>query len=225
MAAGARRGRRAQPPGTGTTREAILDAARDSFLTRGFADTTIRAIAGTAGVDPALISYYFGTKRDLFAAVMSVQVRSGEEIESMLREDLEGAGRRLAHAAFTTWDQSSRGAVFRATLQWVIADDGAPDTIRGHTAEQIARPIINALSAAGTPEPDARERALLAGSQLVGVAMTRYILEVEPLASASVDHLADVVGPTLQHCLTGPLPTRRHPGAGQEAPATDTMGQ
>ena len=58
-------------------------------------------------------------------------------------------------------------------------------------------------------EPGARERATLAGSQLVGLAMIRYVFRLEPLAGASVDHLVDVVGPTIQHYLTGPLPAHR----------------
>ena len=64
---------------------------------------------------------------------------------------------------------------------------------------------LGSLVAAGLPIASARERAALIGSQLVGLAMTRYVLRLEPIASASIDHLAEVVGPTIQRYLTGPL--------------------
>ena len=195
--------------GESSTRDAILDAARASFLSRGFAATTIRGVARTAGVDPALVSYYFGSKGDLFGAAMNMRIRAAEEIAAVLAGDLRSAGPRLVRLAMTAWDDTRDGAVFRALLRWVATDDGAPEAVQAYATQEIATPVAAALEQAGVPGPGARERATLAGSQLVGLAMIRYVFRLEPLAGASVDHLVDVVGPTIQHYLTGPLPAHR----------------
>ncbi|WP_103062376.1 TetR/AcrR family transcriptional regulator [Actinomyces qiguomingii] len=201
---GPRSGSRASA-GTESTRDAILNAARDSFLAKGYAKTTIRGVARTAGVDPALVSYYFGSKGDLFGASMNLRIRAGEEIAKVVSGDIRTAGPRLVRLAMTAWDDSSGGATFRALLRWVATDDGAPEAVQTYATNQLAVPVTQALDQAGVVGPDARERATLAGSQLVGLAMIRYIYRVEPIASASVDHLVEVVGPTIQHYLTGPL--------------------
>lgn len=201
-----RRGPRGGGRGESSTRDAILDAARASFLSRGFAATTIRGVARTAGVDPALVSYYFGSKGDLFGAAMNMRIRAAEEIAAVLAGDLRSAGPRLVRLAMTAWDDTRDGAVFRALLRWVATDDGAPEAVQAYATQEIATPVAAALEQAGVPGPGARERATLAGSQLVGLAMIRYVFRLEPLAGASVDHLVDVVGPTIQHYLTGPLP-------------------
>ncbi|MBE6482012.1 MAG: TetR/AcrR family transcriptional regulator [Actinomyces ruminicola] len=206
-APGRRRGPRSgsRTPGSETTREAILDAARSSFLAKGFAKTTIRGVARAAGVDPALVSYYFGSKGDLFGASMNLRIRASEEIAKVVSGDIRTAGPRLVRLAMTAWDDSAGGATFRALLRWVATDDGAPEAVQTYATEQIATPVMQALEQVGVLGPDARERATLAASQLVGLAMIRYTFQVEPVASASVDHLVEVVGPTIQHYLTGPL--------------------
>ncbi|MDO4900185.1 TetR family transcriptional regulator [Actinomyces sp.] len=203
-----RRGPRTGRSGTGAaqpTRDAILDAARASFLAKGYAKTTIRGVARAAGVDPALVSYYFGSKGDLFGASMNLRIRASEEIAKVVSGDIRTAGPRLVRLAMTAWDDSSGGATFRSLLRWVATDDGAPEAVQAYATEQIAAPVMQALGQVGMLGPDARERATLAASQLVGLAMIRYIYRVEPLAGASVDHLVEVVGPTIQHYLTGPL--------------------
>lgn len=208
---GPRRTPRSADTGSGQadTRTAILAAARRSFLARGYAGTTIRGVAREAGVDPALIAYYFGTKGDLFGASMNLRVRASEEIAGAVSGDLRGAGERLVRLSLSTWDDSAGGAAFRSLLRWVATDDGAPEAIQAYATAQIAAPVSQALEQAGVPGIDARERATLAASQIVGLAMVRYLFRVEPLASASVDHLVQVVGPTIQHYLTDPIPARR----------------
>ena len=183
-----RRGPRSSAAGSESTRQAILDAARDSFLARGFARTTIRGVARTAGVDPALVSYYFGTKGDLFSASMNLQVRASEEIAKIVSGDIRTAGPRLVRLAMTTWDDSEGGATFHALLRWIATDDSAPKAVQTYATEQIAGPIAQALAQAGVSVPHARERATLVGSQIVGLAMMRYLLRLDPLAEASVEH-------------------------------------
>ena len=204
-----RRGPRRRPDSAGTqppsTREAILTAARESFLTQGYEGTTIRAVARTAGVDPALVSYYFGSKGDLFGAAVNLRVRASEEIAAAVSGDLRSAGPRLVRLSLTAWDDAADGATFRTLLRWMATDVSAPEAIQNYATEQIATPMAEALEQSGLPIASARERAALIGSQLVGLAMTRYVLRLEPIAGASIDHLEEVVGPTIQHYLTGPL--------------------
>ncbi|WP_303324001.1 TetR family transcriptional regulator [Actinomyces radicidentis] len=192
------------------TQEAILGAARSSFLAQGFARTTIRGVARAAGVDPALVSYYFGSKGDLFGASMNLRIRASEEISHLLEGDLRTAGPRLVHLSMTAWDDSAGGATFRALLRWIATDDGAPEAIQDYATQQLAEPIAAALGQqTGMTAEVARERATLAGSQLVGLAMVRYVFRLEPIASASIDRLVETVGPTIQHYLTGPLTQHR----------------
>ena len=207
-----RRGPRRRPDSAGTqppsTREAILTAARESFLAQGYEGTTIRAVARTAGVDPALVSYYFGSKGDLFGAAVNLRVRASEEIAAAVSGDLRSAGPRLVRLSLTAWDDAADGATFRTLLRWMATDVSAPEAIQTYATEQIAVPMAEALKQSGLPEVSARERATLAGSQLVGLAMIRYVLRLDPIASASVEHLVEVVGPTIQHYLTDPLRPR-----------------
>jgi len=206
------RGPRRRPdPGSiqpSSTREAILTAARESFLAQGYEGTTIRAVARTAGVDPALVSYYFGSKGDLFGAAVNLRVRASEEIAAAVSGDLRSAGPRLVWLSLTAWDDAADGATFRTLLRWMATDVSAPEAIQTYATEQIAVPMAEALKQSGLPEVSARERATLAGSQLVGLAMIRYVLRLDPIASASVEHLVEVVGPTIQHYLTDPLRPR-----------------
>ena len=206
------RGPRRRPdPGSiqpSSTREAILTAARESFLAQGYEGTTIRAVARTAGVDPALVSYYFGSKGDLFGAAVNLRVRASEEIAAAVSGDLRSAGPRLVRLSLTAWDDAADGATFRTLLRWMATDVSAPEAIQTYATEQIAVRMAEALKQSGLPEVSARERATLAGSQLVGLAMIRYVLRLDPIASASVEHLVEVVGPTIQHYLTDPLRPR-----------------
>ena len=167
---------------------------------------------GEPGVDPALVSYYFGSKGDLFGAAMNMRIRAAEEIAAVLAGDLRSAGPRLVRLAMTAWDDSEGGATFHALLRWIATDDSAPEAVQAYATKQIAGPITQALAQVGVSVPHARERATLVGSQVVGLAMIRYLLRLEPLASASVDHLVEVIGPTVQHYLTEPLipPQSRH---------------
>lgn len=204
-----RRGPRRRPGEGGSrpssTQEAILTAARESFLTQGYEGTTIRAVARAAGVDPALVSYYFGSKGDLFGAAVNLRVRASQEIATAISGDLLSAGPRLVRLSLTAWDDDADGATFRSLLQWMATDTRSPEAIQNYATEQIAAPMAEALEQSGLSVASPRERATLAGSQLVGLAMIRYVLRLEPIASASIEHLAEVVGPTIQRYLTGPL--------------------
>ena len=162
-------------------------------------------MARAAGVDPALVSYYFGSKGDLFGAAVNLRAQASQEIATAINGDLLSAGPRLVRLSLTAWDDDADGATFRTLLQWMAADVRSPEAIQNYATEQIAAPMTEALEQSGLSITSARERAALAGSQLVGLAMIRYVLRLEPIASASIDHLVEVVGPTIQRYLTGPL--------------------
>ena len=162
-------------------------------------------MARAAGVDPALVSYYFGSKGDLFGAAVNLRMRASQEIATAISGDLLSAGPRLVRLSLTAWDDDADGATFRSLLQWMATDTRSPEAIQNYATEQIAAPMAEALEQSGLSVASPRERATLAGSQLVGLAMIRYVLRLEPIASASIDHLAEVVGPTIQRYLTGPL--------------------
>ena len=92
-----------------------------------------------------------------------------------------------------------------SSVQWMATDTRSPEAIQNYATDQVAAPMAEALEQSGLSVTSPRERATLAGSQLVGLAMIRYVLRLEPIASASIDHLVEVVGPTIQRYLTGDL--------------------
>jgi len=202
-----RTGRR---PGSVDTRGRILDAARSSFGERGFEGTTIRGVAARAGVDPALIHHYFGSKQRLFVAAMEFPVDFAAMVPRLVAGPREGIGERLVRFVFETWETP--------TVRPLIVG-----LVRSATTDPVAATMLRELLAAGPllalthaiDRPDARLRASLVGTQLIGLALARYVVAVEPLASAPIDDLVRAVGPTIQRYLTGDL------ARGEAAPAAD----
>ena len=190
-----RTGRR---PGAGGTREKILAAARAQFARRGYGATTIRAIAASARVDPKLVLHYFETKDGIFLAALDFPFDPSEVIPALVRPGLEGLGVRLARFFLELWDSPS-GARAHALIRSVVASEDAAALLRDFASREILARVAQALE---LDHPQVR--ASLAASQLVGVAMLRYIVKVEPLASARPDRLARWIGPTLQRYLTDP---------------------
>lgn len=191
-----RSGRR---PGSPATREAILDAARTAFTEHGYDGATIRGVATRAGVDPALVHHYFATKDVLFAESVRLPFAPGAVVAGLLMEGADDLGFRLVGRFVEAWDAADRSPLL-ALLRSMAAHPPAARMVRELVAREILEPVAQALGA-----PDAALRASLAGSQMLGLAVARYVVELEPLASASRDDLAALVGPTLQRYLTGDL--------------------
>jgi AcrR family transcriptional regulator len=187
------RGRR---PGESGSRERILAAARAVFAAGGYAEATIRAIAARAKVDPALVLHYFGSKEGVFAAAMEFPFDPAEVIPGLLEPGLEELGERLARFFFQTWD-GPRGRPLVGLLRSAAGNQRAAEMLRDFVSEAMIGRLAAALPAANP-----RLRASLVGSQLIGAAVLRYVVGLEPLASASVDELAEWLGPTLQEYLT-----------------------
>lgn len=197
MTAPRRSGRR---PGGSSTREAILAAARHSFGTVGFAGTTIRGVAGTAGVDPALVHHFFGTKDALFSAALELPFDPAVLVPSLLAEGTEGLGERVVRTFLGIWDGTPGQGPMLALLRSAVADEQAAATLR----DFLGRAVLGPLARAASPD-DAELRAALVATQMVGLAMARYVVRLEPLASAGPDELAPALGATLDRYLTGPL--------------------
>jgi len=203
-----RAGRR---PGESRTREAILDAARKRFGEHGYDGATIRGIAGDAGVDPALVHHFYGTKERLFAAAMSLPVVPSEIITGVLgaeRDRLGGEfGPRLGEIMIglmlRIWDVADIRTAFLGLLRSAATTEQGVIMLR----EFVTSTIIAALAhvAGLADDAEGRYRATLVASQVVGLGFARYVLGLEPLASASTEDLVAAIGPTVQRYLTGDI--------------------
>jgi AcrR family transcriptional regulator len=191
----ARTGRR---PGVSGTREAILDAARRAFAEHGYQHATTRGVADLAGVDPALVHHYFGTKQALFVAAVQLPVNPVEQLMAVLAEDPGQAGERMVELFLSIWDHAADQSPLLALVRSAVGDEHAAAMLREFITEEVLGPIAGRLGS-----PDARLRATLVGSQLIGLAVARYIIRVEPLASTPSAEVAALVGPTVQRYLTG----------------------
>ncbi len=201
------RGRTGRRGGDSGTRDAILDAARKRFAAHGYDGATIRGIAADAGVDPALVHHFFGTKERLFAAAVRLPLVPGELISSALAASAGGPGRSLGEqlvlTALSAWDVAEIRDTFLGLLRSAATSEQALTMLR----EFVTDAIVGRLSAAaGTADPaQARYRAALVASQVVGLGIARQVLGLEPLAGASRAELAAAVGPALDRYLSGDL--------------------
>lgn len=202
-----RTGRRTGDSGT---REAILAAARTRFGDHGYAGATIRAIAADAGVDPALVHHFFGTKERLFAAAMRLPVIPGELISAALAPEARDPGRSLGEHLLRTvlsaWAVDEVRETFLGLMRSAVTSEQAAAMLREFATDSILGRLAEAVGAADADgSAEANFRAALVASQVLGLALTRYVLGLEPLAAASQDDLAAAIGPTLERYLTGQI--------------------
>lgn len=181
-------------------RDDILGAARTLFGERGFDGTTLRAIASAAGVDVALVSYHFGNKDQLFAAAMNLPLNPVDVIGAVLDQGLDGAGERLVRAFLAAWEDVEMGSAMLAMFRSAASNEQAAAAF----GQFVSHGILGRYRAA-IAGPDAERRALLAATQMVGIALLRYVLRVEPLASTPRETVVADVAPLIQRLLTGPL--------------------
>lgn len=189
------------PRGSDTdTRADILRAARKSFSEKGYRGTTLRGLAHEAGVDVALIGYWFGSKEGLFTATMEVPVQPAALIEAAFADGAEHAGRRLVEMFIDLWEAPETGPAILAMFRSATTHEPSRRAL-----SEFAQTEILGRYAAHLPGRDAHRRAGLAASQLLGMAMLRYLLQVEPFVGASRADLVADLGPTVQRYLTGEL--------------------
>jgi AcrR family transcriptional regulator len=195
------RKRPGRPPGTSDTRDRILVNARELFARNGIGNTSIRAIAAAADVDAALVHHYFGTKAQLFAAAVHIPIDPMQIIGPMREVPLEELGLTLPSLLLPLWD-SELGSGFIATIRSLLAGDDV-SLIRSFLQDVITLEIGPRID---NPAGSGPIRVQFVASQLVGVVMARYILELEPFKSLPVEQIAETIAPNLQRYLTGPLP-------------------
>ncbi|WP_046734597.1 TetR/AcrR family transcriptional regulator [Streptomyces humi] len=194
--------RRGRPPRTESagTRDRILVAAREEFSERGYEKTSVRGIAKAAGVDSALVHHYFGTKEQVFEAAISVAFAPALNAPAAIADGpLDGVGERLTRFIFGVWENPTTRTPLLAIIRSAVNNEAAAAVFRRLIAAQLLRRIAGQLDL-----PDAELRAELAAAQLVGCAMLRYVIKVEPLASVDLEQIVRRVAPVVQGHLTGP---------------------
>ena len=190
-----RTGRR---PGETRTKEAIAAAARRQFGERGYDETTIRSIADEAGVDPALVLQFFGSKDRLFTASIDWPFDPATQIAAVLADGPSEVGRRLVTLFVETWDADSGRNPIVALLRAATMREPAERQLREFLERELLLPLASAM---GTDQPALR--ANLVGVQLLGLGMARYVLRFEPLASLPAARVAELIGPGVQEALSG----------------------
>ena len=194
-----RSGRR---PGNQDTKQSILESARTAFAEVGYDKASVRAIAAVAGVDPALIHHYFGTKEKLFLATMNLPINPAEVVPKAMAGPREQAGERLVALLISVWD-SPAGIAAVGLLRSAMSNEWTARLLREFVVTQVLRRAVAELQ---VDEKQAQTRAALVATQIGGLVMVRYVLKIEPVASAPAEQLVAAIGPAVQRYLTGDLP-------------------
>ncbi len=195
------RKRPGRPAGGSDARERILASARELFARNGIGNTSIRAVATAAGVDSALVHHYFGTKEKLFAAAVRIPIDPMDIIGPLREIPVEEIGYKLPSMLLPLWD-SELGTRFIAALRSIIAGSEV-NLFRSFIQDVIA---VEVGARVDNPPGSGIVRIQFVASQLVGVVMARYILQLEPFASLPPEQIAKTIAPNLQRYLTGDLP-------------------
>lgn len=179
----------------------ILQAARQSFAHNGFAGTTLRAVAADAGVDPRLVGYYFGNKSALLDACLTPPPGYLEQVQRVVNGPLHTRGHAMVDNMLRYWEDPDTAPILRAIVLTAAHDP----TAKQRLTAIFRHHMINAV-ADGLDDDQRHLRANLAAATIIGICMTRYIYQLEPLSNLSPQDVATLVGPTVQQYLTGQLP-------------------
>jgi AcrR family transcriptional regulator len=183
-------------PGIPATREAILKVARRGFATRGYDATSVRLIAAEADVDPALVIHYFGTKDNLFVAATGLPASLPDAIASLAGIPVTDFPAALVRAYLELVDSDDSRNAILALVRSAVSHERAAAMLREFLTAQLL-PVIARL----TQRDDARLRASLVAAQLIGIAMLRHVIRIEPLATATTDDIAALAAPAIGQYL------------------------
>lgn len=191
-----RRGRPAA--GSPDTRAAVLEAARRQFAELGYDRATVRGIAAEAGVDPKMVGHHFGSKQRLFLAVVEMPIDPAALLPQVLASP--DPPRALAEMIATIMESPDYRRVASGLVRAAASEPEAAPVARELLVERLLLPFAERL---GTSEPQLR--AELLASQVAGLVMARFVLQIEPLASIERDRLADILAPVVRRYLVDPL--------------------
>ena len=177
----------------------MLAAAREAFADRGYDGASIRGIAATAGVDPALVHHYFGTKDALFLAAVEAPLDPDELLPAVLEAPPDERGAAVVRLVLRVWDGPAQPAVL-ALVRSAVNHEWSAKLLREFVLAKIVRRVVGSFD---HPAAERDARGALVASQVVGMVMTRYVLKLDPVASATPESLVAAIGPTLQRYLTG----------------------
>ncbi len=196
---------RGRPKGSTTTQADILAAARRRFLEDGYDAVTLRAIAGDAGVDVALISYYFGSKKGVFGAAMALGAANPALLlAGELHGPLNSLPERIVRTVLRVWDDPDSGPMLRAFLDAMVREPQVARTF----AEMMEQEMLPAIAARLGDDAGAARRAAVMTSQIGGLILSRYVLRVEPVASMSQGELARAIAPAMRAAMAPPVGRR-----------------
>jgi AcrR family transcriptional regulator len=183
-------------PGDSGTREAIRRAAGRQFAARGYDRTTIRSVAQEADVDPALVRHYYGSKLGLFAQTVDMPVAVQDRLGEVLDGDPDRLGERFARFIVDELENPDGRMRLIGLIRAASSEPAAAEQVR-----EMFRSTHVPTMARAQEDDAAALRAALVSAQVIGVVLARYVVGLEPLASASPDELALALAPALQHLL------------------------
>jgi AcrR family transcriptional regulator len=192
-------GRRGRRPGGSNARAEVLEVARRRFLAEGYQAVTMRSIAEEAGVDAALISYFFGSKRGLFAAVLALTANPADRLRGALAGDLRTFPERVLTTLLATWDDPEHGAALRVAVRAAMQDAERGRLLREAIEREVVEVLADRIGGRG-----ASRRAAALVTQLAGVIFARYVLELAPIATMPADELVRVLLPGFRAALGSP---------------------
>jgi AcrR family transcriptional regulator len=183
-------------PGATATREEILAAARRLFAAKGYDGTTIRGIAAEAGVNPALVHHFFGAKQQVFVTALDIPIVPADVLQTVILGPREEVGQRLVRVFLAMWDDPTARTSFLALLRSATVNEQAAAMFRQFIDAVVLRRLAATLHVP-------KERLIAAAAQMVGLAILRYVVRVEPIASSDNDAIVLLVGPVIQRYIDG----------------------
>jgi AcrR family transcriptional regulator len=189
----ARTGRR---PGQTQTRDDILAAARNQFAARGYGGATIRGIAAEAGVNPALVHHFFGSKDQVFVEALNLPFNPAALVDVVLTGPREQIGERILRLFLGLWREPATRMPFFALLRSVSSNPEVAAQLRQFMQTAVLAKVATALDL-----PPLRLTGV--ASQMIGLVMMRHVIGAEPLASATDDEVVELVAPVIQHYFDG----------------------
>jgi len=184
----------------------VLDAARAAYARRGYVETTVKGVAAAAGVAPDVVRRYYANREALFAAAMRLPVDPATSIAQLLAPGIDGLGERMVRVTLRMLDDTETRDQLADMVRMGAGANKATASMREFLESAVVDRVVTFLGV-----PDARMRVTIATSYLLGIATSRYVLQLEPLASATEDEVVAMVAPAIQAALTTPTATSARP--------------